>query len=45
MDIQLEKMEAAVEDFEEMLKKMNTTYLEANRGKSEAVAGQQNVPK
>jgi hypothetical protein len=38
MDSQLRKMEAAVEEFEERLKKMDTTDLEANRERSEAVA-------
>jgi hypothetical protein len=44
MDSELEKMEAAVELFEERLNKMETTDLETKRGNSEAVAYQQEVP-
>jgi hypothetical protein len=45
MGSQLEKMEAAVDVFEEGLNKMDTTDLEANREKSEAVAEQQDAHK
>jgi hypothetical protein len=45
MNSQLEKMEAAVDVFEERLNKMATTDLEANREKSEAVAEQQDAHK
>jgi hypothetical protein len=40
----LEEIEAAVDVFEERLHKMDTTDLEANREKSEAVVVQQDVP-
>jgi hypothetical protein len=45
IDSQLEKMEAAVDVFEEGLKKLDTTDLEANREKSEAVTEKQDAPK
>jgi hypothetical protein len=45
MDLQLEKIEAAPDKFEEILKKMDITNLDASQEKSEAVAEQQNVPK
>jgi hypothetical protein len=44
-DSQLEKIEAAVEVFEERLNKTDTVDFEANREKSEAVAEQQDAPK
>jgi hypothetical protein len=40
----LEEMEAAVDVFEERLDKMDTTNLEANRGKLEIVEVHQEVP-
>jgi valyl-tRNA synthetase len=42
---QLEAMEAALDISEERLNKMDTTDLEANREKLEALAEQQDVPK
>jgi hypothetical protein len=45
MDSQLQKMETAVDAFEERLNKMNTMNLEAKQEKLEAVAEQQEVPK
>jgi hypothetical protein len=45
IDSQIEKMEAAVNVFEERLNKMDATDLEANRGKLEDVAEQQDIPK
>jgi predicted glycosyltransferase len=44
-DSQLETMEAARDISEEMLNKMDSTDLEANREKSEVLAEQQDVPK
>jgi hypothetical protein len=41
----LEEMEAAVDVFQETLDKMDTTNLEANHEKSDAVAEHQKVPK
>jgi hypothetical protein len=45
MDSHVEKMEAAVDVFEERLNEMDTTDLEGNREYSEAVAEKQDVPK
>jgi hypothetical protein len=45
MDSRVEKMEAAVDAFEERFKKMDIKDLMANREKSEIVVEQQEVPK
>jgi DNA repair exonuclease SbcCD ATPase subunit len=44
MEAGLEELEAAVDVFEDRLGKMDTTDLEANREKSEAIAVHQEVP-